>query len=398
MPGTLAPLVVSDPRRAGAVAAELIRNRLLARPAARLGLEGGRAVVDMFSGLRAHAAAGGLPSAQATVFGLEAHAGCDRLEPELRGLRLGALHSLDAVADRLASDDPIDLEAIAERHAARMDTGPLDLAVVGLDADGGVALDGPPAQHAGGVRVVTLADGSRALTVGLGALFRARELIVLATGDETAPALRAMLEHPQSAATPASLLRDHPRITVIADRAAARLLRPRALYTSESALVVLGHREPGISAEHRISFESRARLRHARRLAGRHAFRAVILTGYSSTGGLSEAEQMKGAWDEHAAPALLEVAGRNTAENASRSLPLVLALGDVRRVVVVTSGWHVRTPWFFSPYRRYGLDVAYRVSFLHGHWPRMLVEELRGARQARTQRAAAMAAVRLPRQ
>jgi hypothetical protein len=106
---------------------------------------------------------------------------------------------------------------------------------------------------------------------------------------------------------------------------------------------------------------------------------------------------MKGAWDEHAAPALLEVAGRNTAENASRSLPLVLALGDVRRVVVVTSAWHLRAPWFFAPYRRFGLEVIYRFSFAHGHWPRMLAEELRGARRVRTQRAAAMAAWRSPR-
>ena len=158
-------------------------------------------------------------------------------------------------------------------------------------------------------------------------------------------------------------------------------------------LIVLGHREPGISAEHRISFESRARLRHARRLAERGPYRAAILTGYTSTGGLSEAEQMKGAWDEHAAPALLEVAGRNTAENASRSLPLVLALGDVRRVVVVTSAWHLRTPWFFAPYRRYGLSLRFRVSFGHGHWPRMLLQELEGARHARTQRRAAMAEI-----
>ena len=159
-------------------------------------------------------------------------------------------------------------------------------------------------------------------------------------------------------------------------------------------LVVLGHREPGISAEHRISFESRARLRHARRLAARTPYRAAILTGYTSTGGLSEAEQMKAAWDEHVTPALLEVAGRNTAENASRSLPLILALGDVRRVVVVTSAWHLRTPFFFAVYRDFGLHVCYRVSFVHGHWPRMMREEFRGARRMRTQRAEAMATVR----
>jgi hypothetical protein len=239
------------------------------------------------------------------------------------------------------------------------------------------------------VLLVTHPDGSRALTAGLGALYRARELLVLAIGEQTAPALRAMLEDPPGAGSPASLLRDHPRLTVVCDRAAASLLTPRLAYASDRVLVVLGHREPGISAEHRISFESRARLRHARRLADRHPCRAVILTGYTSTGGLSEAEQMKGAWDEHLAPALLEVAGRNTAENAARSLPLVLALGDVRRVVVVTSAWHVRTPWFFAPYAKFGLEVSYRFSFAHGHWPRMLTEELAGARAARAQRAAA---------
>jgi glucosamine-6-phosphate deaminase len=384
-----APVVLADRRRVGALAAELVRNRLLARPQARLGLEPGRAPADMFAALRDHAAAGELPSRAATVLALEAHAGRtagDQLQTELRGIALGALHSVDGA--------PGDLAAEAERHAAIVEAAPLDLAVVGLDEDGGVALDAPPARLASGVRVVTLGDGSPGLTVGLGTLYRARELIVIATGEATAPALRAMLEAPPGPESPASLLRDHPRITVIADRAAAGRLGPRQLYTSDQVLVVLGHREPGISAEHRISFESRARLRHARRLAHRDPFRAAILTGYTSTGGMSEAEQMKGAWDEHAAPALLEVAGRNTAENASRSLPLILALGDVRRVVVVTSAWHLRTPWFFAPYRRFGLHVSHRVSFGHGHWPRMLAEELRGIGSMRAQRGEAFAALR----
>ena len=231
----------------------------------------------------------------------------------------------------------------------------------------------------------------RALTTGLGTLYRARELILLATGDAKAAALRAMLEEPAGPLSPASLLRDHPRLTVICDRAAAARLRPRPGFASGRVLVVLGHREPGISAEHRISKESRARLRHALRLAERHPVRAAVLTGYTSTGGLSEAEQMKVGWDERVAPALLEVAGRDTAENASRSLPILLALGETRHVVVVSSAWHVRVPWFFAPYRRYGLRVSYRVSAAHGNWPRMLVEELRGARRARSRRSAAMA-------
>jgi uncharacterized SAM-binding protein YcdF (DUF218 family) len=237
------------------------------------------------------------------------------------------------------------------------------------------------------------AGASEGVTVGLGTLYRARELLVLAEGEPVAAALRAMLEDPVGPASPASLLRDHPRLTVLCDRAAAARLAPRPQYRSARALVVLGHREPGISVEHRISHESRARLRHARELAERIPVRAVVLTGYTSTGSLSEAEQMKTAWDDHDAPALLEVAGRDTAENASRSLPILLALGDVRHVVVVSSAWHLRVPFFFAPYRRYGLRVSYRASFAHGAWPRMLAHELRAYPRAPARRRAAMATV-----
>jgi len=385
--------VVADAERVGSLAAELVLNRLTARPQARLLLEPGSAPRTMFSALRAHALAGELPSERATVLQLSELAGAtterDALCAELRDIALGALLTLDGVAG--------DLQAEAERHAAAVEASAIDLAVVGLDPDGGVARDAPPARRASGVRLVDAPGAEAALTVGLGSLFTARELIVLAVGVETAPALRAMLEHEPAPENPASWLREHPRITVLADRAAASALSPRDAYASDRVLVVLGHREPGHSAEHRISYESRARLRHARTLAARGPFRACILTGYTSTGGLSEAEQMKGAWDEHAAPALLEVAGRNTAENASRSLPLILAVGEIGRVVVVTSAWHLRTPWFFAPYRRFGLDVGYRVSFAHGHWPRMVAQELRGARTLRSERAAAMAAMHSPR-
>jgi uncharacterized SAM-binding protein YcdF (DUF218 family) len=305
-----------------------------------------------------------------------------------------------------------DLAAEAARHEADVEGAPIDLAVLGLGRDGHVALNEPMARHASGVRVVALAPDTRhdaaaafggearvpthALTVGLGTLYRARELLVLVTGLAKADALRAMLELPAGPGCPASLLRDHPRLTVICDTEATARLTPRPGWRSDRVLVVLGHREPGISTEHRISAESRARLRRAVRIARRTPIRVAVLTGYTSTGGLSEAEQMKATWDEGEAPALLEVAGRDTAENASRTLPILLMLGEVRRVTVVSSAWHIRVPWFFAPYRGFGLRVGYRVSFVDGSWPRMLREEFRQLPRARTRRRAAMGAVRLP--
>ena len=105
---------------------------------------------------------------------------------------------------------------------------------------------------------------------------------------------------------------------------------------------------------------------------------------------------MKAEWALDDVPALLEDAGRNTAENATRSLPLVRAIGDVRRVTVVTSAWHIRTPYFFAPYRSFGLGLSFALE-RHGPWLGHLVDELgegRGSRRA--ERRLAMAAMRLP--
>jgi hypothetical protein len=104
---------------------------------------------------------------------------------------------------------------------------------------------------------------------------------------------------------------------------------------------------------------------------------------------------MKAEWNDPDVPALLEDAGRDTAENASRSLPLIRALGDVRRVTIVTSGWHLRAPYFFAPYRLFGLRLSFAWT-LHGPWPRMLAHELRSARWMRRERRGALAAMRLP--
>jgi hypothetical protein len=151
-----------------------------------------------------------------------------------------------------------------------------------------------------------------------------------------------------------------------------------------------------MSGEHRISAHSRARLARAARLCAQASIRAVVLTGYTHTGGLSEAEQMQRGWQVPDVPVLLEVAGRNTAENASRSLPLILALGVARRVSVVTSVWHLRAPYFFAPYRAFGLEPEHRWARPLRDWPHLLAEEFGQMPAMARQRRAAMAALRLP--
>ena len=399
--------------RVALLAGELVANRLRARSRLRMILPTGHTPLGMYTALRAHAADGSLPVREATLFQLDEYVGLPPndersyqayLRRELAGVGFGTFHGLDGAAQ--------DLNAECERHQALLDKEPIDLAVLGLGRDGHVAFDEPGSRLDAGVRRVQLHPATRAdaaagfggpehvpagaLTVGLDTLLRARELLMLVSGEAKAEALRAMLDRDQSPDVPASLLRDHPRLTVVCDTAAARLLTPRPSWSSDRAVVVLGHRRPGVSAEHRISDESLARLRRAERECQREPPRTVILTGYTRTmHGVSEAEQMKAEWRMGDIPTLLEDAGRDTAENASRSLPIIRAVGEIARVTVITSAWHLRAPYFFAPYRLFGFRLSFR-STPHGNWPRMLWHELREASAMRRERRQALSEMRLP--
>lgn len=402
-----APLVLADEDRVGHTAAEVIANRLRARPRLRLLLSGERTPPALYAALRAHARHGELPSREATVIQLDEYAGLSPTDPRSRGAALAhALRGIELAHLRRLDGTAGDLDAECARHQAVLDESPLDLAVLGLGIDGHVAFDEPGSRLDEPTRVVRLTPATRAevaadirsvpdhaLTVGLGSLLAAREVLLIATGLQRSGPLRAMLMDPPTTAAPASLLRAHPRLTVICDRSAARALPPHR--GGHHVCVVLGHREPSISVEHRISHESLGRLHRAEWIARRRPTVAAVLTGYTSTGGLSEAEQMRAAWRVADVPPVLEVAGRDTAENATRSLPLVLALGDARRVTVVTSAWHLRAPYHFRVWRRYGLEVAFAFDW-RGDWRRMIAHELRSMRSMRSERRRALAAMALP--
>jgi glucosamine-6-phosphate deaminase len=394
---------------------ELVANRLRARPALRVILPTGHTPLGMYEALRAHAADGSLAAEEATLFQLDEYAGLGPedersyrayLRRELAGIRFRTFRGLDGSA--------ADPEVECARHQALLDEAPIDLVVLGIGRDGHVAFDEPGSPVEAGARPVRLHATTRedasadfggleevpreALTVGLRTLLLARELLLLVSGEAKARALKAMLEGDQTPGCPASLLRDHPRLTIVADLAAASLLTPQRSWSSKRAVVVLGHREPGVSAEHRISDESRARIDRAINVCRADPPRAVILTGYTRTlKGLSEAEQMRAEWPLADVPALLEDAGRNTAENAARSLPIIRAIGDVHWVVVVTSAWHIRAPYFFWPYRTLGLRLSFSVE-RKGPWLRPLLSELAALRAAPVQRRRGMAAMRLPAQ
>jgi glucosamine-6-phosphate deaminase len=382
---------MADPAAVGALAAELLVNRLVARPC-RVLLPTGETPLPFYSALRERAAAGRIAPGRCEVLQLDEYCGLTPGHPHSfraylqRELRSSGLRLIETF-----NPEEADLGREAARYQQVLDRAEIDIAVLGLGLDGHVASDEPGSGAGSGARVVALTAQTRALaaaafggmanvpkhalTVGVRTLLEARELVLLVTGERKAEILHAALSGPPRTDVPASLLRLHPRLTVICDEAAGSRLRPSAGSRSDHVLVVLGHCDPD-SRIHRASHQSFARLRVAAGIGRSSPVRACVITGFNTTGGLSEAEQMAEEWSVVDVPAVLEVAGRDTIDNAVRSLPLIQALGNVRRVTVVTSAWHLRARRAFRSYRHAGFSVRMAYDWSEGPWLRMLAREL----------------------
>lgn len=143
-------------------------------------------------------------------------------------LREGTIRLLDGAA--------IDRKAECKRHEAWIrDAGGLDLAILGLGANGHIAFNEPGTNFSSRTHVAALAAETRqrircsiqgracpthAMTMGIGTIFAARSVLLLASGSEKAGALNQAFNQPITASLPASALQQHPALTIIADEAA----------------------------------------------------------------------------------------------------------------------------------------------------------------------------------
>jgi hypothetical protein len=114
------------------------------------------------------------------------------------------------------------------------------------------------------------------------------------------------------------------------------------------AIVVPGNEVRGSDGAYRISAACLRLVHEAEQLAVERPLRAVVFTGWSRGGGPSEAEQMRDAWRGPDIELVVEPTASLTAENAARTLPLLVERGVRRALVLCTPLHRYRTRFFFS--------------------------------------------------
>ena len=131
-----------------------------------------------------------------------------------------------------------DHQKACEDYEKAMSDYVVDLQVLGIGSDGHIGFNEPGTAfdsltHVVELEEITRQDNARffdgditqvpthAITMGLGTIMRSKKIIMVANGENKADAIYAMIKKDKSEDCPASVLQDHPDVTVILDPGAA---------------------------------------------------------------------------------------------------------------------------------------------------------------------------------
>lgn len=140
------------------------------------------------------------------------------------------------VPNGLASD----LDAECRRYDELIQNNPIDFQILGIGENAHIGFNEPGTEFDVTTHVVELTESTilankryfakkedvptHALSMGLKSIMQSKQIVLLAFGPKKAQAVKLMLEGPVTKEVPASILQNHPNVTVIIDEEAAALL------------------------------------------------------------------------------------------------------------------------------------------------------------------------------
>jgi len=226
---------VEDQDELAECAADQVVSLSRQKPDAVIALPTGRTPLRMYARLRHYAQYDGWDANHLRLFNLDEFVGLGIDDPRSYAAYLQAevLHPLGIAQSRLLNGLHPDPTAECQAHEMAIRAiGGLDLAILGLGANGHLAFNEPATAADAGSRVVSLTAQTindhqshqtpagpaphTALTLGLKVLLESQSVLLLVSGQSKAAALSALRRGIADTAWPVSLLHDHPQLTVIA--------------------------------------------------------------------------------------------------------------------------------------------------------------------------------------
>ena len=228
--------VYDHAQQVGQAAATLLAAQLISKPDSVLGLATGSTPIPTYQALISLYRAGVVDFSSASSFNLDEYVGL----PVEHGcsyhsfMREQLFDHVNMPADHIhipdgnAADPQTECSRYDQAIAA---AGGIDIQVLGIGRNGHIGFNEPDDHFTCGCHVVNLrffdseaAVPRQAVSLGVGSILASRRILLLATGEDKAQAIHDTVCGNITPRTPASILKTHPDVILLLDRAAAGML------------------------------------------------------------------------------------------------------------------------------------------------------------------------------
>jgi glucosamine-6-phosphate deaminase len=223
------------------IAANIIIDKVRSNPSINLGLATGSTPVGMYEKLVQDHQEKGTSYKKVKTFNLDEYIGLSSEDPNsYRSFMNEQLFNhIDVPIENTHvphgdAKDPqqecAEYEALLKKH------GGVDLQILGIGGNGHVGFNEPGTSFQSETHIIELAESTRranarffnsleevptqAITMGIASIMQSKEILLLVSGEKKSQALKQLLEGDVGEHFPASVLKTHPNVTIIADEAA----------------------------------------------------------------------------------------------------------------------------------------------------------------------------------
>lgn len=237
-------IVVSDYERMSEEVAKIVQAQIAVKPDSVLGLATGSTPLGTYRKL-VEMAKDGLDFSQVTTFNLDEYVGLAGNHPQsyryymeqnlFSGVNIPREKTF--IPNGTAADLAAECAAYEEKIKG---AGGIDLQLLGIGSNAHIGFNEPGSEFGSTTRLVDLAestieDNSRffasreevptqAISMGIKSIMQAKQIVLMANGENKADAIWATVLGPVTSDVPASVLQLHPFVTLVLDEAAASKL------------------------------------------------------------------------------------------------------------------------------------------------------------------------------
>ncbi|WP_226577465.1 glucosamine-6-phosphate deaminase [Halobacillus litoralis] len=234
-------IVVKDYKELSERACSIIENQIEMRAASVLGLATGSTPLGTYQELIQGYEEGRTDYSRVSTFNLDEYIGLSPDHPQsYRYFMNQKLFSHINISDEntyIPDGKAEDLQKECIRYERLVEEiGPPDLQLLGIGENGHIGFNEPGTSFESETHIVQLTDSTReanarffssmedvptqAVTMGIRSILKSRRILLLASGERKATAIKQFIESERTEQFPASSLKDHQDMTLIVDQAA----------------------------------------------------------------------------------------------------------------------------------------------------------------------------------